>query len=135
VGPALLCPQKAKEGEVYTPREVIKLLVEILDPKPGESVYDPAFGSGGMLIISHYHVKEKQGKEKARNCPFTGRRPTRDIRLCKMNLYIHDIRDVELALGDTLLYPKFKEGNALKKFNVVIANPPWNQDGYGEEVP
>jgi type I restriction enzyme M protein len=51
-----------------------------------------------------------------------------------MNLYIHDIRDVNLALGDTLLYPKFKEGNVPKKFDVVIANPPWNQDGYDGEV-
>jgi len=118
-------PQKAKEGEVYTPREVIKLLVEILDPKPGESVYDPAFGSGGMLIISYNHVKEKYGKEKAKELFLYGQEANPEIyALCKMNLYIHDIRDVDLAQGDTLLYPKFKEGNVLKKFNVVIANPP-----------
>jgi type I restriction enzyme M protein len=128
-------PQKAKEGEVYTPREVIKLLVEILDPKPGESVYDPAFGSGGMLILSYNHVKEKYGEEKAKQLFVYGQEANREIYgLCKMNLYIHDIRDVNLALGDTLLYPKFTEGNAPKRFNVVIANPPWNQDGYQEEV-
>lgn len=128
-------PQKAKEGEVYTPREVIKLLVEILDPRPGESVYDPAFGSGGMLILSHNHVKEKYGEEKARQLFLYGQEANHEIYvLCKMNLYIHDIRDANLALGDTLLYPKFLEGNAPKKFNVVMANPPWNQDGYGEEV-
>lgn len=128
-------PQKAKEGEVYTPREVIKLLVEILDPKPGEAVYDPAFGSGGMLIISYNHVKEKYGKEKAKQLFLYGQEANREIYgLCKMNLYIHDIRDVNLALGDTLLYPKFTEGNAPKRFNVVIANPPWNLDGFGEEV-
>jgi type I restriction enzyme M protein len=128
-------PQKAKEGEVYTPREVIKLLVEILDPKPGESVYDPAFGSGGMLIISHYHVREKHGKEKAKELSLYGQEANPKIyALCKMNLYIHDIRDVELRQGDTLLYPKFLEGNSLKTFDVVLANPPWNQDGYGEET-
>jgi type I restriction enzyme M protein len=128
-------PQKAKEGEVYTPREVIKLLVEILDPKPGEAVYDPAFGSGGMLIISYNHVKEKYGKEKVKQLSLYGQEANREIYgLCKMNLYIHDIRDVNLALGDTLLYPKFTEGNAPKRFNVVIANPPWNLDGFGEEV-
>lgn len=51
-----------------------------------------------------------------------------------MNLYIHDIRNAQLILGDTLLYPKFKEGENIKKFDIVIANPPWNQDGYDEEV-
>jgi len=59
-------PEKAKEGEIYTPREVIKLMVEILDPKPGESVYDPCCGSGGMLIISHMYVAEKYGEEETR---------------------------------------------------------------------
>ena len=128
-------PQKAKEGEVYTPREVIKLLVEVLDPKPGESVYDPAFGSGGMLIISYNRVKEKYGREKAKELFLHGQEANPEIyALCKMNLYIHDIRDVNLALGDTLLYPKFREGNVPKKFHVVLANPPWNQDGYHEEV-
>jgi type I restriction enzyme M protein len=52
-------PQKAKEGEVYTAREVIKLIVEMLDPKPGERVYDPACGSGGMLIVSFKHVENE----------------------------------------------------------------------------
>jgi len=128
-------PQKAKEGEVYTPREVIKLLVEILDPKPKESVYDPACGSGGMLIISYNHVNEKYGKEKAKQLSLFGQEANQTTHaLCKMNLYIHDIRDVDLALGDTLLYPKFIERNAPKSFSVVIANPPWNQDGYDEEV-
>lgn len=128
-------PQKAKEGEVYTPREVIKLLVEILDPKPKEAVYDPACGSGGMLIISYNHAKEKYGAGEAKKLSLYGQEANQTTHaLCKMNLYIHDIRDVDLAIGDTLLYPKFKEGNTLKTFNVVIANPPWNQDGYGEEV-
>jgi type I restriction enzyme M protein len=51
-----------------------------------------------------------------------------------MNMYIHDIRDAHLEFGDTFLYPKFKEGEGLRRFDVVVANPPWNQDGYGEEV-
>jgi type I restriction enzyme M protein len=128
-------PQKAKEGEVYTPREVIKLLVEILNPKPKEAVYDPACGSGGMLIISYNHAREKYGAGEAKKLSLYGQEANQTTHaLCKMNLYIHNIRDVDLAIGDTLLYPKFKEGNTLKTFNVVIANPPWNQDGYGEEV-
>jgi type I restriction enzyme M protein len=128
-------PQKAKEGEVYTAREVIKLLIEILDPKPGESVYDPACGSGGMLICSYQHVEHEGGRSEADKLFLFGQEANhKTLALAKMNLYIHDIRNAQLALGDTLLYPKFKEGKGIKKFHVVVANPPWNQDGFEEEV-
>jgi len=128
-------PQKAKEGEVYTAREVIKLIIEMLDPKPGECVYDPACGSGGMLISSYQHVESEQGKDGAGKLFLFGQEANhKTIALAKMNLYIHDIRNAQLILGDTLLYPKFKEAEGIKKFDVVIANPPWNQDGYDEEI-
>ena len=128
-------PTKAKEGEIYTPREVIKLLIEILDPKPMESVYDPACGSGGMLISAFKHVEEKCGFEEAQKLFLFGQEVNqRTIALAKMNMYIHDIRDAHLEFGDTFLYPKFKEGDGIKQFDVVLANPPWNQDGYDEEV-
>jgi len=128
-------PSKAKEGEIYTPREVIKLLVEILDPKPMESVYDPACGSGGMLIEAFKHVEGKCGFEEAQKLFLFGQEVNqRTIALAKMNMYIHDIRDAHLEFGDTFLYPKFKEGDGIKQFDVVLANPPWNQDGYDEEV-
>jgi len=128
-------PQKAKEGEVYTPREVIKLIVEMLDPKPGESVYDPACGSAGMLIISYQHVEDLHGPEEANKLFLYGQEANhKTLALGKMNLYIHDIRNAQLMLGDTLLYPKFKEKDKVKQFNIVIANPPWNQDGYDESV-
>lgn len=126
-------PQKAKEGEVYTPREVIKLLVEILDPKPGEGVYDPASASNGMLIISYKHVEEGHGKSGAEKLFLYGQEANpKTLALGRMNLYIHDIKNAKIAQGDTLLYPKFKEREKLKQFDVVIANPPWNQDGYDE---
>jgi type I restriction enzyme M protein len=128
-------PQKAKEGEVYTAREVIKLIIEMLDPKPGEGVYDPACGSGGMLITSYQHVENEQGKDEAGKLFLFGQEANhKTIALAKMNLYIHDIRNAQLILGDTLLYPKFKEGESIKRFDMVIANPPWNQDGYDEEI-
>jgi type I restriction enzyme M protein len=126
-------PTQAKEGEVYTPREVIELLVNILDPKPGESVYDPACGSGGMLIISHKYVREKYGKEE--KLLLYGQEYNPDIYgLCKLNLVAHGITDAFIEFGDSLLYPRFTEGGRLKQFDVVIANIPWNQDGYGEET-
>ncbi len=128
-------PMKAKEGEIYTPREVIKLLIEILDPKPMDSVYDPAAGSGGMLISAFKHVEENLGKEEAGKVFLFGQEANQGIlALAKMNMFIHDIRDCHLEFGDTFLYPKFKEGEGLKRFDVVVANPPWNQDGYNEEV-
>jgi type I restriction enzyme M protein len=128
-------PTKAKEGEIYTPREVIKLLVEILDPKPMESVYDPACGSGGMLIEAFKHVEAKCGFEEAQKLFLFGQEVNqRTIALAKMNMYIHDIRDAHLEFGDTFLYPKFKEADTIRQFDVVLANPPWNQDGYDEEV-
>jgi type I restriction enzyme M protein len=128
-------PTKAKEGEIYTPREVIRLLIEVLDPKPMDGVYDPACGSGGMLISAYKHVEEKYGKEEASKLFLFGQEANQNIlALAKMNMYIHDIRDAHLEFGDTFLYPKFKEGEGLRRFDVVVANPPWNQDGYGEEV-
>jgi type I restriction enzyme M protein len=128
-------PQKAKEGEVYTPREVIKLLVEILDPRPGESVYDPASASNGMLIISYKYVEDRHGKSEAEKLFLFGQEANqKTLALGRMNLYIHDIKNARIAYGDTLLYPKFKDGEELQRFDVVIANPPWNQDGYPEEI-
>ena len=128
-------PTKAKEGEVYTPREVISLLVEILDPKPRDSVYDPASASNGMLIISYKYVQDHYGKKGAERMFLYGQEVNqKTLALGKMNLYIHDIKNAQIAFGDTLLYPKFKQGERAKEFSIVIANPPWNQDGYHEEV-
>lgn len=128
-------PQKAKEGDVYTPREVIQLLIEILDPQPGESVYDPASASNGMLIVAHKHVVENFGEEEAEQLFLYGQEANpQTLAFGRMNMYIHDIRNVHLAGGDTLLYPKFKDesGEGIRQFDVVAANPPWNQDGYEE---
>ena len=128
-------PEKAKEGEVYTPREVVRLMVEILDPKPGMSVYDPACGSGGMLIETYEHVKRKIGEDGANRVGLYGeeRSPT-TYALAKMNTILHGISESHLEVGDSLLYPKFKTASGLKVFDLVLANPPWAQKGYGEET-
>jgi type I restriction enzyme M protein len=128
-------PDKAKEGEIYTPREVVKLLNEILDPQPKESIYDCSCGSAGMLIGAYKHVEETQGEAQAKKILLYGQEVNqKTIALAKLNMYVHDMRDCSLNYGDTLLYPKFKEDDGIKTFDVVIANPPWNQDGYDEEV-
>jgi len=124
-------PEKAKEGEVYTPREVIRLLVEILQPKPGDKVLDPAAGSGGMLIITYKYVEEKYGRKEADKLFLFGQEANpKTAALAKMNMYIHNIQNHRIEVGDSLLYPKFE----LNEWDVVIANPPWNQDGYNEQV-
>ncbi|MEM1668252.1 MAG: class I SAM-dependent DNA methyltransferase [Thermofilaceae archaeon] len=127
----MFAPEKAKEGEIFTPREVIKLLVGILDPKPGDRVLDPAAGSGGMLIITYKYVENKFGKEEADKLFLYGQEANAKIAaLAKMNMYIHDIHNHKIEVGDSLLYPKFE----LEAWDLVLANPPWNQDGYNEEV-
>ena len=128
-------PQKAKEGEVYTPREVIRLMIEILDPKSGKWLYDPCHGSGGMLIIGYKYVEENFSKKEADTLFLFGQEVnSKTLALSKMNLLIHDIKNAVLEQGDTLLFPKFKVERGIKKFDYVIANPPWNQKGYGEEI-
>ena len=128
-------PEKAKEGEVYTPREVVRLMVDILDPQPGMSVYDPACGSGGMLIEAYEHVKRKIGEDGANRVGLYGeeRSPT-TYALAKMNTILHGISESHLEVGDSLLYPKFKTASGLRPFDLVLANPPWAQKGYGEET-
>jgi len=127
-------PTKAKEGEVYTPREVIRLIVEILSPEPTKSVYDPAAGSAGMLIVAYQYVKEKYGEEKANTLFLYGQEQNpKTLALAKMNAILHGIKNINLMQGDTLLYPKFIVGDGIKKFDYVIANPPWNQKNLYDE--
>jgi type I restriction enzyme M protein len=128
-------PERAKEGEIYTPREIIDLMVKILDPKPKESVYDPCCGSGGMLIISYLHLVQnpEYGEKEARKLFLYGQERNPEIyAVGEMNLLLHDIKNAHLENGDTLENPRFRDNGKLKQFDVVIANIPWNQDGYNE---
>ncbi|RLG60471.1 SAM-dependent DNA methyltransferase [Candidatus Geothermarchaeota archaeon] len=119
-------PEKAKEGEIYTPRDVIKLIVELLGPEDGSVILDPACGSGAMLIEAYNYVMERLGKEPS--IELVGKERNEIIAvIANMNLILHGIADYTIHVGDSLLYPNF--GMA----DYVIANPPWNQDGYSEE--
>ncbi|MFZ8847554.1 MAG: N-6 DNA methylase [Candidatus Hydrothermia bacterium] len=122
-------------GEFYTPKEVAILMAKLLDPEPGMEIYDPCCGSGGLLIKSYLHFEEKYKNQKVRPLKFYGQEiePT-TYAIAKMNMIIHDIENSDIRLGDTLRNPAFREEDgSLKKFDLVVANPPWNQDGYTED--
>jgi type I restriction enzyme M protein len=127
-------PMKAKEGETYTPREVIKLMVKLMDPKEGSVVVDPACGSAAMLIESYKYVKGKTGGQ-ALSITLIGQDRNGDmVAISKMNLLLHGITaDARIYFGDSLINPEFLENPGGHGADYTIANPPWNQDGYDEE--
>ena len=112
-------------AEFYTNRTVVKLMTMIMNPQPGESVYDPTCGSGGLLLNCALHLKE-EGKEY-RTLKLYGQ----EINLitsaiARMNMFMHGIEEFQIARGDTLAQPAFIENDELKKFNVILANPPYS---------
>lgn len=117
-----------KAGEFYTPAEVVRLLVSILKPQEGMVIYDPTAGSGGMLIQSKTYIEENG--QDATNLALYGQEITGSTwAMCKMNMILHDIESFEIENEDTLEEPKhFDENGELKKFDRVIANPPFSQD-------
>jgi type I restriction enzyme M protein len=119
-------PQRA--GEFYTPREVVRVLVGVLKPEEGFEVYDPCCGSGGMLIESYYHLV-RAGKDPKKLFLFGQEINPDTLTIAKMNVILHGL-EAEIHQGDTFADPKFLEGGGLKRFDLVIANPMWNQDGY-----
>jgi len=118
----------ARAGEFYTPREVVRVMVEMLDPDEGTEIYDPCAGTGGMLIVSHYHLLSK--KREPKKLFLHGQEINAETwAIARMNVILHGL-EAEIRQGDTLADPKFLEGNSLRKFDFVLANPMWNQDGY-----
>lgn len=116
-----------KGGQFYTPHQVVRLLVRLLEPEEGMSVYDPTAGSGGMLIQSHQYVEE-QG-QNAHNIQLHGQEldPT-VVAICKMNIILHNIYNYNIEYGDTLTEPLNIEDGQLRQFDRVIANPPFSQN-------
>ncbi len=130
-------------AEFYTNRTVVKLMTMIMDPQPGESIYDPTCGSGGLLLNSALHLKE-EGKEY-RTLKLYGQ----EINLitsaiARMNMFMHGIEEFSIVRGDTLAQPAFLYQDELKKFNVILANPPYSikawdrkafeKDPYGRNI-
>jgi type I restriction enzyme M protein len=127
-------PTKAKEGETYTPREVIKLMVRLMDPENNSTIVDPACGSAAMLIESYNHVKAKLKGEDPSLKLYGQDRNELMVAVAKMNLLLHGIRtDAKILFADSLINPEFLKELGDLGADYVIANPPWNQDGYGED--
>jgi type I restriction enzyme M protein len=124
-----------KAGEFYTPRPVVRLMVNILDPKEGESIYDPTCGTGGMLLEAVHHVKENHGDDRTLWGKLFGQEKNLTTSaIARMNLFLHGASDFQVVRGDTLRNPAFFAGDNLATFDCVIANPPFSLEKWGEEV-
>lgn len=126
-------------GEFYTPRQVVRLIVECLEPKPGMSIYDPTCGSGGMLLEAVQYVKDHGGNP--RSLSLFGQEKELDTwSIAEINLFLHDIDDAFIAKGDTILAPKRYDPNnkefvaGVGAYDRVLANPPFSQKVWGYEV-
>jgi type I restriction system adenine methylase HsdM len=121
-----------KAGEYYTPRSVVALLINILDPKEGETVYDPACGTGGMLIEVIEHVKAAGGSAKTLWGHLYGQEKVlATSAIARMNLLLHGVEDFKIVREDTLRNPAFYTGNHLAQFDCVVANPPFSLKNWG----
>ena len=116
-----------KGGDFFTPRDVIRLMVRILMPAPGMSVYDPTCGSGGMLIISREFIEQSGGD--ATNLRLCGQvNDASAWSICRLNMLLHGVPGADIQLGDTLLHPLHRDAGELERFDRVIANPPFSQN-------
>ncbi len=124
-----------KAGEFYTPRAVIALMVKILAPQAGETVYDPACGTGGMLLEALHYVKEHGGDENLMLGKLYGQEKNLTTSsIARMNLFLHGAEDFHIERGDTLRQPAFYTGDSLAVFDCVIANPPFSLQKWGDDV-
>jgi len=122
-----------KGGEFYTPKEVVTLLVETLDPSEKMRICDPACGSGGMLVQSVRHLREIKQNPKDISL-FGQERNIGTWAICKMNMLLHVLPGARLEKGDTLREPKIiRENGKLMEFDIVIANPPFSLKNWGYE--
>lgn len=116
-----------KGGQFYTPGQVVRLLVQLLKPQEGQSVYDPTVGSGGMLIQSSQYVEE-QGGDPENLMLFGQENDGAVVSIAKMNLILHNLTKIRIEYGDTLAEPLNVDAGRLIQFDRVIANPPFSQN-------
>ena len=119
-------------AEFYTNRTVVRLMTLIMDPQPGETVYDPTCGSGGLLLNCALQLKDDD--KEYRTLKLYGQ----EINLitssiARMNMFMHGIEEFDVFRGDTLAHPGFIEYDELKKFNVILANPPYSIKGWDQK--
>ncbi len=123
--------------EFYTNRTVVHLMTEMLKPQSGESIYDPTCGSAGMLISSIAYLKDQ--RQEWRNVSLYGQEINAlTSAIARMNCILHGIGDFDIVNGDTLAAPAFLDNGKLKKFDLVLANPPysikeWNRDAFSKD--
>ncbi|MBQ2551147.1 MAG: SAM-dependent DNA methyltransferase [Bacteroidales bacterium] len=123
--------------EFYTNRTVVTLMAEILQPKPDESIYDPTCGSGGMLIKCLNYLRDK-GQSWQGVKVFGQEINALTASIARMNLYLNGVEDFSIVREDTLSHPAFVDGSRLRKFDIVLANPPysikqWNRDAFAHD--
>ena len=121
-----------KAGEFYTPRSVVHLMGLIIDAEEGESIYDPACGTGGMLLECVNHLRE-EGRDYRTLKMYGQEKNLTTSSIARMNMFLHGIEDFEIVRGDTLRSPGHLENDELKKFDCVIANPPFSLKEWGAE--
>lgn len=126
-----------KGGEFYTPHHVVRLIVELLDPKPGMRISDPTCGSGGMLIESARHIADIEGKRLGQPVNVTLHGQEKNLgtwAIAKMNLLLHGLRDARIEKGDTIRNPRLLDADGnLILYDRVIANPPFSLDSWGAD--
>lgn len=122
-----------KAGEFYTPRSVVHLIGMIVNPQPGETIYDPACGTAGMLLECIEQVKQKGGDFRTLKLYGQEKNLTTST-IARMNMFLHGVEDFHIERGDTLREPKFFEYDLMKQFNIVIANPPFSLSNWGAEL-
>ena len=122
-----------KAGEFYTPRSVVHLIGMIVDAHQGETIYDPACGTAGMLLECIEHVKS-EGEDPRTLKLFGQEKNLTTSTIARMNMFLHGIEDFQIERGDTLRDPRFFENDKLRQFNIVIANPPFSLKEWGSEI-